>query len=119
MKASLLVSLAFALAVFAAGIAPAAENLSRLSDAKIRAKFTGMEMTDKVHWRDGAFWSSSTGLARIGRWRIEDDQLCIGLATAADSGCYQVWAPGNGIELRPTGPELAIHGVIEKPAGRN
>jgi hypothetical protein len=54
-----------------------------------------------------------------GRWRIEVDQLCIDLATAADSGCYEVWASGNSIELRPTGPGLVIHGVIEKPADRN
>ena len=83
-----------------------------------------MEMTDNVHWRDGyrrdgAFWSSSMGLERTGRWRIEDDQLCIDLATAADSGCYEVWASGISIELRPTGPGLVIHGMIEKPEGHN
>ena len=119
MKAILPVSLAFVM--FAVGIAPAAEKFSRLSAAKIRAKFTGMEMTDHVHWRDayrrdGTFWSSSMGRARTGRWRIEDGQLCIDLATAADSGCYEVWASGESIELRPTGPGLVIHGVIEKPA---
>jgi hypothetical protein len=124
MKVSLPVSLVFALAVFAAQISPAADNFSRLSAAKIRAKFIGMEMTDNVHWRDGyrrdgVFWSSSMGLARTGKWRIEDDQLCIELTTAADSGCYEVWGSGDSIELRPTGPGLAIHGVIEKPADRN
>jgi hypothetical protein len=124
MKVSLPVSLVLALAVFASQIAPAADSFSRLSAAKIRAKFIGMEMTDNVHWRDGyrrdgTFWSSSMGLARTGRWRIEDDQLCIELATAADSGCYEVWASGNNIELRPTGPGLVIHGAIENPADRN
>ncbi len=115
---------AFASVIFAAAIAPAADNFSRLSAAKIRAKFTGMEMTDHVHWRDGyrrdgTFWSSSMGMPRAGRWRIEDGQLCIDLAAAADSGCYEVWASGDSIELRPTGPGLVIHGVIEKPADRN
>jgi hypothetical protein len=53
---------------------------------------------------------------RTGRWRIEDDQFCIDVATAADSGCYEVWAAGSSIELRPAGPGLVIHGVIERPA---
>jgi len=52
MKVSLQAFLAFISIVFA-GIAPAVENFGRLSAAKIRVKFAGMEMTDNVHWRDG------------------------------------------------------------------
>src|SRR5262245_55205756 len=53
MKVSLPAFLAFASVIFAAGITPAAEDFRRLSTAKIRVKFTGTEMTDNVHWRDG------------------------------------------------------------------
>jgi hypothetical protein len=80
-----------------------------------------MAMSDTVHWRDddGPFWSSSMGLPRTGRWPIEDDELRIDLAIAADSSCCEVWASGNNIELTPTGPGLVIRGVIEKTEVRN
>ena len=31
--------------------AAAAENSQKLSGSQIRAKFTGMQLTDEVHWR--------------------------------------------------------------------
>jgi hypothetical protein len=116
--------LVFACAAFAMEVSLAAGNFKRLSATQIRAKFTGIEMTDNVHWRDvyrrdGALLSYSMGVTRTGRWRVEDNQLCLDLETQSDSGCYEVWVSGNGVELRPVGPGLTVHGVVEKPVERN
>jgi hypothetical protein len=93
-----------------------AEKFQKLTGPQIRAKFTGMEMTDNVHWRDvygrdGVLRSYSMGVTRTGRWRVEDNELCIDLETQSDSGCYEVWATGDSVELRPVGPGMAVHGA--------
>ena len=49
--------------------AVAAENSQKLSGSQIRAKFTGMQLTDEVHWRyvydrDGTLRSYSMGTKR-------------------------------------------------------
>jgi hypothetical protein len=116
--------LVFACAALAVEVSSAAENFKRLSATQIRGKFAGMEMTDNVHWRDvyrrdGALLSYSMGVTRTGRWRLEDNQLCLDLETQSDSGCYEVWASGNGVELRPVGPGLTVCGVVERPAEGN
>jgi hypothetical protein len=49
--------------------AATAENLQKLSGVQIRAKLTGMQLTDEVHWRcvydrDGTLRSYSMGTRR-------------------------------------------------------
>jgi len=60
------------------------EKFQKLTGGYIRARFGGMELTDNVHWRDlyqrnGTVMSTSMGRKRAGRWRVEQDQLCIEL----------------------------------------
>ena len=63
-------------------ISALAEDLfKKLSGAQIRAKFTGMEFTDEVHWgqvyeSNGKLRSEEMGTKRTGTWRIQKDQLC-------------------------------------------
>jgi hypothetical protein len=107
-----------------ASSAAAIDNFEKLSGAQIRTRLAGMELTDEVHWReayvrDGSFKSSSMGRTRVGKWRIEEDELCVDLGDQADSGCYEVWLAGKKVELRPTGRGLTVQGVLQKPAGRN
>jgi hypothetical protein len=99
------------LAFFRAECGAAAEKFQRLSGPQIRAKFTGMEMTDSVHFAD-------MFAARTGKWRIEDDELCVELAEEAESGCYEVWPAGTKVELRPSGHGLVVQGVLRRPEGR-
>src|SRR5262249_25530251 len=89
----------------------------------IRARFGGMELTDNVHWRDlyqrnGTVMSTSMGRKRAGRWRVEQDQLCIELEGEPIPKCYDVWISGKEVELRSEGL-LPLRGPLEPASGRN
>jgi hypothetical protein len=101
----------------------AAENLQKLSGTQIRAKFTGMQLTDEVHWRyvydrNGRLISYSMGSKKIGKWAIEKDELCLYLKEP-DDGCFQVSLSGERVEMKPTGLGLPVEGVLQTPADRN
>jgi len=103
--------------------AAAAENLQRLSGVQIRAKFTGMQLTDEVHWRyvydrDGTLRSYSMGTKKVGKWAIEKDELCLYLKEP-DDGCFEVSLSGKRIEMKPSGLGLTLEGVLQTPADRN
>jgi hypothetical protein len=107
-----------------ASAALSAETFKRLSGSQIRDRLAGMELTDEVHWReaylrDGSFKSRSMGLTRVGKWRVQDDELCIEVGDRTDSGCYEVWLTGTKMELRPTGLGLTVQGVLQRPAPGN
>ncbi len=44
------------------------------------------------------------GKKTAGKWRVEKDELCLDLGDdpSSGSGCYEVWASPDGVELRPT-----------------
>jgi hypothetical protein len=103
--------------------AVAAENSQKLSGNQIRAKFTGMQLTDEVHWRyvydrDGTLRSYSMGTTKVGKWAVEKDELCLYLEEP-DDGCYEVSLSGKSIEMKPSGLGLTLEGVLQKPADRN
>jgi len=103
--------------------AVAAENFKKLSGSQIRAKFTGMQLTDDVHWRDvydrdGRLRSYSMGTKKIGKWTIEKDELCLYLNEPED-GCYEVSLSGKRIEMKPSGLGTTLEGVLQTPADRN
>jgi hypothetical protein len=110
--------------LLAAWTALSTEASKKLSGLQIRARLAGMELTDEVHWReayvrDGSFMSRSMGRTRVGKWRVQDDQLCVELKDHADSGCYEVWLGGRKVELRPIGGGLLVQGVLQKPVDPN
>lgn len=105
---------------FHAGFA-AAKGVQFLTGAQIRASFTGKQLTDEVHYRlvydrDGALRSYSMGVKKIGKWRVEKDELCLDLGEA-DDGCYRVTLSGERIELVPTGLGGPLDGILQ-PAYR-
>jgi hypothetical protein len=107
-----------------ASTSQAAEVFKKLSGSQIRARLAGMELTDEVHWReaytpDGSFVSRSMGRTRVGKWRVEDDELCVELEDQSESGCYQVWFAGTKVELRRPASGLVVQAVLEKPSIRN
>jgi hypothetical protein len=119
-KAKTIQLLVLGCALFAISEALAVEQFKRISGPQIRVKFSGMEMTDEVHWRDayqrdGSFKSRSMGRTRIGKWQVQKDELCIDVGPGTDSGCYEVWISGNAAELRPIGLGLPLQGVLQKP----
>ena len=100
-----------------------AEKFQKLGGSQIQAKFSGMEMTDNVHWADvfgqnGSLKSYSMGRKKDGKWWIEKDELCVDRGKD-DGGCYQVWLSGRNVEFRREGLPAAFEGVLQRPAPRN
>src|SRR5262245_1894098 len=99
----------------------AQEQFKKLSGAEIRAKFTGMEFTDEVHWGEvyganGKLMSEEMGTKRTGTWHIEKNQLCTDYGKDAGSGCYEVWISGKNVQLRnQDSSALPLEGVLERP----
>jgi len=110
--------------LFADSDAARAENFRRIAGTQIQARFSGMDMTDDVHWRDsfgrdGTLISQSMGKRRLGKWRVENNQLCIELGTES-SGCYEVWLAGLRVEFRREGFDgSSLEGRLEKPNSSN
>jgi hypothetical protein len=101
----------------------AAEKFQKLTGTQIRAKFTGMEMTDNVHFADvfganGGLRTYSMGRKLDGKWRVEKDELCVDRGKD-DGGCYQVWISGKNVEFRRAGLPAAFEGILQRPAVRN
>ena len=103
--------------------AVAAENAQKLSGAQIRAKFTEMQLTDEVHFRDvydrdGTLRSYSDGKGKVGKWIFKKVELCI-YFKEPDDGCYEVSLSGGRIEMKPSGLGLSIEGILQRPTDRN
>jgi hypothetical protein len=101
----------------------AAESGQKLSGSQIRAKFTGMQVTDEVHWRfvydrDGTLRSYSMGTKIVGKWAVEKDELCLYLGES-DDGCYEVSLSGKRVEMKPSGLGATLEGVLQTAGDRN
>jgi hypothetical protein len=101
----------------------AAAESQKLSGNQIRAKFSGMQLTDEVHWRyvydrGGTLRSYSMGTKKIGKWTVEKDALCLYLMEP-DDGCYEVSVSGKSIEMKPSGLGLSLEGVLQTSPDRN
>jgi hypothetical protein len=123
MKGAWIVATALAGCVTLVANAAAAEKFRKLSAAEIRAKVTGMEVTDGVHSADvfapgGALISYAMGRKSAGKWRVERDQLCFDRGKEPGSGCYDVWLAGNKVELKTTGSGLPFEGILRRPIVR-
>ena len=95
----------------------AAENLQKLTGAQIRARFTGRELTDEVHWRavyerDGTLRNYAMGSKKVGKWSIQGDNLCVDLPDP-DGGCFEVALSGTRIVMTPTGLGLPFDGILQ------
>src|ERR1700730_10447375 len=97
----------------------AAENSRKLSGSQIRAKFTNMQVTDEVHFRDvydrdGTLRSYADGKGKVGKWAVEKNELCV-YFKEPDDGCYEVSLSGTRVEMKPTGLGLSIEGILQTP----
>jgi hypothetical protein len=118
------IAAALMLALFGAGESgEAAEKFQKLSGPQIRTRFTGMEMTDSVHFADtfaagGTLKIFSMGKKKEGTWRVERDELCVDRGKD-DGGCYQVWISGKNVEFRREGLGATLEGTLQHPVPRN
>jgi hypothetical protein len=99
--------------------ASAEEKFQKLKGTQIRAKFSGMELTDQVHWydfydRNGTVVSSSMGRKRQGKWWIDKDRLCTDVDKESSVRCYDVLVSGNNVQLRGDG-SLPLDAVLRTP----
>jgi hypothetical protein len=122
-KRTIAASIAILSAVAFGSNATAEEKFQKLTGTQIRSKFAGMEMTDNVHGadfyeRNGNLTFYSMGRMRVGKWRVEKDELCLDLGHDSSS-CYEVWLSGKNVELRGEGTGLPFEGVLQKPINRN
>jgi hypothetical protein len=102
----------------------AEEKFRRLSGAQIQTAFAGMELTDEVHWREvydrnGTLTTYEMGRRRVGKWRVQANQLCTEVGDGGDSGCFEAWLSGKKVELRRDASDPSpLEGVLERPASR-
>jgi hypothetical protein len=101
----------------------AAEKFQKLSGPQIRARFTGMEMTDSVHHADmfgagGTLKIFSMGRKKDGTWRVERNEICVDRGKD-DGGCFQVWMSGKNVEFRREGLSATMEGILQRPVPRN
>jgi hypothetical protein len=68
--------------------------------------------------RDGSLRSYSMGTKKVGKWAVENDELCLYL-NEPDDGCCEVSRTGERIEMKPVGLGSPLEGVLQAPAGRN
>lgn len=91
----------------------------QLSGDQIGEKFTGMEMTDGVHWRDvykqdGVLVRYWLGNEVTGTWHVEKNELCINSPGHLTNGCFEVWSSDKGVELRSPNKSIGLEGVLQK-----
>ena len=102
----------------------AEEPFVKLTPAQIKARLTGMEITDGVHWAeqymsDGTFKVFSMGTARTGKWYVRNGELCL-QAGKAEAECKEVWLSRAKVELRVPGSALPpLDGVLQKQEPRS
>jgi hypothetical protein len=99
----------------------AAEPFRHLKGREIASRFTGMELTDEVHWayvfeRGGRLNIFSMGRPGTGAWKVEKDELCLD-RSPDEARCYEVWVSGQNVQLRRE-PEIPDEGILQKPQKR-
>jgi len=102
--------------------ASAAESYRKLSESEIKAKLTGMEISDphfsEQYMRDGTVRIVTMGRRIIGKWKVKGDQLCIEAPKAEDSRCKEVWRSGDKYQLRLEGDPVPYDVVLQKQQQR-
>ena len=100
----------------------AAEAYRKLSDSEIRAKLTGMEISDPhfswQYMRDGTVRIVTMGRRIVGKWKVKGGQLCIEAPKPEDSRCKEVWRSGDKYQLRVEGDPVPYDVVLQKQQPR-
>lgn len=102
----LMVATTLVITIAAASEALAADRFQKLAGPQIRARIAGMEVSDDVHWAEvyeaiGVVTSYSMGKTRLGKWRTEENLLCVVFEDSDD--CFEVWVAGPKVQFRHEG----------------
>ena len=102
--------------------ASAAESYRKLTEAEIKAKLTGMEISEphfsEQYMRDGTVRIVTMGRRIIGKWKVKGGQLCIEAPKSEDSRCKEVWRSGDKYQLRLEGDPVPYDVVLQKQQQR-
>lgn len=76
----------------------------KLSGHQIRAAILERDITDEFHWsehyrRDGVLEIDYNGRRVLGRWKIQQDELCRSRDGGANYDCAEVWVSGGDLRL--------------------
>jgi hypothetical protein len=100
----------------------AAETYRKLSESEIRAKLTGMEISDphfsEQYMRDGTVRIVTMGRRIIGKWHVKDGKLCIEAPKPEDSRCKEVWHSGDKYQFRVEGDPVPYDVLLQKQQQR-
>jgi len=99
----------------------AADVFRQLKGREIASRFTGMELTDEVHWayvfdRGGRLKIYSMGRPGTGSWKVDKNELCLD-RPPDEPRCYEVWVSGQNVQLRRE-PDVPDEGILQKPQKR-
>ena len=99
----------------------AADAFRQLKGREIASRFTGMELTDEVHWayvfeRGGRLNIFSMGRPGTGSWKVEKDELCLD-RPPDEARCHEAWVSGKNVQLRRE-PAIPDEGILQKPQKR-
>jgi hypothetical protein len=117
-----LAGLALAASLSISASAMAAETYHKLSDAEIKSKLAGMEISEphfsEQYMRDGTVKIVTMGRRIIGKWTVKGGQLCIEAPKPEDSRCKEVWRSGDKYQLRLEGDPVPYDVIIQKQQQR-
>jgi hypothetical protein len=99
----------------------AADAYHQMKGREIASRFTGMELTDEVHWayvfeKGGRLNIFSMGRPGTGAWKVDRNELCLD-RPPDEARCYEVWVSGRNVQLRRE-PEIPDEGILQKPQKR-
>ena len=96
----------------------AADTYHKLTDGEIKAKVTGMEISDphfsEQYMADGTVRIVDLGRRLRGTWKIDDDELCIETPEPDGSRCKEIWSSGTKYQLRIPGDPIPFDVEIQK-----
>src|SRR5258708_13209125 len=98
----------------------AEEKFRMLKEKQIRAVVIGRTITDEAHWsdyfrKDGSVVSMNMGRKSIGKWKIQNNELCIYKKEL--DGCYQVWVFKDEVSLRLEGIDTPFEAYLRDYEG--
>jgi len=114
--------LALAASLSISSSATGAETYHKLSDAEIKSKLAGMEISEphfsEQYMRDGTVRIVTMGRRIVGKWKVKSGQLCIEAPMPEDSRCKEVWRSGDKYQLRLEGDPVPYDVILQKQQQR-